>query len=683
MRLGFKRGLCLRDFGFEFEFASLESLVGGPNGRLQPFALLDSLRVFSVSILEQLAGLVEFLRVRLLSRFFPSRQLLLLLLEFLLGLLEGALSLVDRLQGRLRLEGSFRRRAGSLLRPHFTCSDACLVCGQRAFAVHEVLRLAFEFRELALPLGFLAAEFSSLASPLAKFVDFVLEAPDLPLFVLERTSRLREFCAKRLFLILNLAAGSVGFRSGGLQGSHRLRHVLSGCVAIFLEGAGPVRLRLKPGLGPRALGLEFEFAALPRFVRRLKGSPQALDFLGALRNLPGSGLEEFPAVVDLARPGLVPRLRLSRELILGLPKFLLRLLCSPFAVLDRLERLFGLERSLGRRTGSLLGLRLAGLDLRLVSGEGRLPVGEGFGPRVEFRPLGPEVRLFLAEFACLPRRCELGVARLELRAGRVDLPLRLLLLATRRVDFVLKGGERLLAGRQLSVSTVDGFDEALDLLLPLAKGGLLGLEGRLSLLHLFHRGFGVRDGRLVLPQIGKFLAGLPDLALKFLHRLLRLAFGGRTGGFESLDPRLQVLDRLVLSGDLRGLRVRELPGVLEVLPPLSLARLRLFALCGVDLQQDGRIDLVLVGLEGFPSLLAQSHRRSQQLELLEEFLVERELLRFRELLDLVLRQIPEEFVDVLHDDLQVALQAQQFLLLLHQLVPLFRETLHLLLELDH
>src|SRR3989441_7667679 len=627
MRLGFKRGLCLRDFGFEFEFASLESLVGGPNGRLQPFDLLDSLRVFSVSILEQLAGLVEFLRVRLLSRLFPSRQLLLLLLEFLLGLLEGALSLVDRLQGRLRLEGSFRRRAGSLLRPHFTCSDACLVCGQRAFAVHEVLRLGFEFRELALHLGFLAAEFSSLASPLAKFVDFVLEAPDLPLFVLERTSRLREFCAKRLFLILNLAAGSVGFRSGGLQGSHRLRHVLSRCVEIFLEGAGPVRLRLEGGLGPRDLGLEFEFAALPRFVRRLKGSPQALDFLGALRNLPGSGLEEFPAVVDLARPGLVPRLRLSRELILGLPKFLLRLLCSPFAVLDRLERLFGLERSLGRRTGSLLGLRLAGLDLRLVSGEGRLPVGEGFGPRVEFRPLGPEVRLFLAEFACLPRPfpklvdfvfqsgdfvllltdgalrlgevrgergfrllplaacglrlasrrlevaehlrevlprvlevllelgrplvrlipqglprlCELGFARLELRAGRVDLPLRLLHLATRRVDFVLKGGERLLAGRQLSVSTVDGLDEALDLLLPLAKGGLLGLEGRLSLLHLFHRGFGVRDGRLVLPQIGKFLAGLPDLALKFLHRLLRLAFGGRTGGFERLYPRLQVL----------------------------------------------------------------------------------------------------------------------------------------------
>src|SRR3989475_5878539 len=87
----------------------------------------------------------------------------------------------------------------------------------------------------------------------------------------------------------------------------------------------------------------------------------------------------------------------------GLPEFLLCLLGGPFAVLDRFERFLGLERALGRETGSLLGLRLAGLDLRLVPSERRLPVGEAFGPRVEFRPLGPEVRFFLAEFACLPR----------------------------------------------------------------------------------------------------------------------------------------------------------------------------------------------------------------------------------------------------------------------------------------
>src|SRR5207244_2355691 len=159
VRLGFKRGLCPGDFGLEFEFASLQRLVGGPNGRLQPVDLLGPLRVFSVSILEQLASLVEFFRVRLLSRLFPSRELLLLLLVFLLG--------------------------------------------------------------------FLAAQFSGLARAFAKFVDFVLEAPDLPLFVLERTSRLREFGAKCLFLILNLAARSVGLRPGGLQGSHRLRQVLS------------------------------------------------------------------------------------------------------------------------------------------------------------------------------------------------------------------------------------------------------------------------------------------------------------------------------------------------------------------------------------------------------------------------------------------------------------------------
>ena len=87
--------------------------------------------------------------------------------------------------------------------------------------------MGFEFRELGLQLGFLAAQFSGLARAFAKFVDFVLEAPDLPLFVLERTSRLREFGAKCLFLILNLAARSVGLRPGGLQGSHRLRQVLS------------------------------------------------------------------------------------------------------------------------------------------------------------------------------------------------------------------------------------------------------------------------------------------------------------------------------------------------------------------------------------------------------------------------------------------------------------------------
>src|SRR5207244_10233970 len=135
----------------------------------------------------------------------------------------------------------------------------------------------------------------------------------------------------------------------------------------------------------------------------LEGCPEPVVFLGPRRDLPSPRLEEFPAVIDLPSPGLVLLLRLGHELILGLPEFLLRLLGGPFAVLDRFERFLGLERALGRQTGSLLGLRLAGLDLRLVPSERRLPVGEAFGPRVEFRPLGPEVRFFLAEFACLPR----------------------------------------------------------------------------------------------------------------------------------------------------------------------------------------------------------------------------------------------------------------------------------------
>ena len=50
----------------------------------------------------------------LLPRLPSLRALVFRLLEFLLGLLEGAFSLLDRLQGRLRLEGSLRRRAGGL-----------------------------------------------------------------------------------------------------------------------------------------------------------------------------------------------------------------------------------------------------------------------------------------------------------------------------------------------------------------------------------------------------------------------------------------------------------------------------------------------------------------------------------------------------------------------------------------
>ena len=134
------------------------------------------------------------------------------------------------------------------------------------------------------------------------------------------------------------------------------------------------------------------------------------------------------------------------------------------------------------------------------------------------------------------------------------------------------------------MSAIEGFDEALDLLLPLPKGGLLRLERRLSLLHLFHRGLGVRGGGLVLPEVLQFLAGLFDLALEFLHRLLRLAFCGRIGGLDILHPRLQALDRVILSCDLRGLRVGELAGVFEFFSQLGLAGLRLFPLRGIDLQ---------------------------------------------------------------------------------------------------
>ena len=74
---------------------------------------------------------------------------------------------------------------------------------------------------------------------------------------------------------------------------------------------------------------------------------------------------------------------------------------------------------------------------------------------------------------------------------------------------------------------------------------------------------------------------------------------------------------------------------------MGFAGLRFLPLGGINLQQDRGVALVLVDFEGLPGLLAQSHRPSQQLELFEELLVERELLRLRELPDLVLRQIAE------------------------------------------
>ena len=151
-----------------------------------------------------------------------------------------------------------------------------------------------------------------------------------------------------------------------------------------------------------------------------------------------------------------------------------------------------------------------------------------------FREILPRVLEILLELGSspvrlisqrLPRLRELGFACLELRAGRVDLPLRLFHVTIRRVELDLQRREGLLARREFPVSAVDGLDEGLDLLLPLAKGRLLRVEDRALLLRLLHRGLGVRRRGLVLPQVLEFLAGFLQLALEVLERFLRLSFG--------------------------------------------------------------------------------------------------------------------------------------------------------------
>ena len=141
-----------------------------------------------------------------------------------------------------------------------------------------------------------------------------------------------------------------------------------------------------------------------------------------------------------------------------------------------------------------------------------------------FREILPRVLEILLELGSspvrlisqrLPRLRELGFACLELRAGRVDLPLRLFHITIRRVELVLQRREGLLARREFPVSAVDGLDEGL----------LLRVEDRALLLRLLHRGLGVRRRGLVLPQVLEFLAGFLQLALEVLERFLRLSFG--------------------------------------------------------------------------------------------------------------------------------------------------------------
>src|SRR5207249_5678380 len=177
--------------------------------RLQTRDFLDALRVFSLSSLEKLAGFVEFPHTRLLLGFRSFRPLAFRLLQSLFGFLEGALAFLDRLQGRLRFEGSFRSRTGDLLRSRFALSDAGFARRQRGFAVREVLRLGAQFRELGLEHGFPLTQLSGLSDALPKLVDFVLETCAFSSRLIDRSSRLRDFSGHLLLSILTLSSGGL------------------------------------------------------------------------------------------------------------------------------------------------------------------------------------------------------------------------------------------------------------------------------------------------------------------------------------------------------------------------------------------------------------------------------------------------------------------------------------------
>src|SRR2546430_389310 len=236
----------------------------GPQRRRQTRDFLAAFRVFSLSSLEKLAGFF-FLMIRRPPRstLFPYTTLF-RSLQSLFGFLEGALAFLDRLQGRLRFEGSFRCRAGGLLRSRFALSDAGFARRQRGFAVREVLRLGAQFRELGLEHGFPLTQLSGLSGALPKLVDFVLETCAFRSRLIDRSSRLREFSGNLLLSILTLSSGGLRFRLRGFEASHQLRDVFPRDVEIFLEGAGSIRLRLDGRLRPGDFRLDLEFAEIGR-----------------------------------------------------------------------------------------------------------------------------------------------------------------------------------------------------------------------------------------------------------------------------------------------------------------------------------------------------------------------------------------------------------------------------------
>src|SRR5437867_10947664 len=174
MGLRLEGRLRSRAFRFKFEFAAFQRLVGRPQGALQALGVLDALPILWRSSLARLAGFVEFPLVGLLPRLPSLGPLLFRLLQSLFGFLEGALAFLHRLQGRLRFEGSFRCRAGGLLRRCFALSDAGFVRSECGIAVSEILRSGVEPCELYSLSLLVALPFSCLSCALTKLVDLFL-----------------------------------------------------------------------------------------------------------------------------------------------------------------------------------------------------------------------------------------------------------------------------------------------------------------------------------------------------------------------------------------------------------------------------------------------------------------------------------------------------------------------------
>ena len=384
MGLGFELGLCAGQLGLEFDFAALQRLVCGVKRFLESVDRFVPFHDLAVSGLEELAGLVEFSRMGFVSGLLLFRELLFGLRDFLLRLLEGALPLLDRLEGGLRLQGAFRGRPSSLERLRLPLPDASFAPCKRGLAFRELLRTCFEFRHLGLELGLLPTQLTRLPRPLAESCDFGLETPDFFLLLAERAMGLRELSGELLLPILPLPTGGLRFGLAGFEVARDFRKVLR-------DSRGSVRLGFERGLRPCDLGFEFEFASLESLVGAPQGRLQPLDLLDPLRIFTVSILEKFARFVELSRMRFLSRLFPFGDFLSCLLQVFLGLLDDPLPLLDCFERVLRLQGPFRGGSRSLRRLGFALPDPSLAARQGGLALPEFLRSCIEFRQLGLEL----------------------------------------------------------------------------------------------------------------------------------------------------------------------------------------------------------------------------------------------------------------------------------------------------